>query len=78
MTNKEKYSKIFEESFSIGADQLSGLTYDSIPEWDSIGHMSMISELEDAFDIELDTDDITDLSSFEKGMEILAKYDIQF
>ena len=44
--------------------------------WDSIGHMGMIAELEDAFNIELDTDDIIDFSSFEKGKEILQKYNV--
>ncbi len=40
--------------------------------------MSLISALEDTFDIMMDTDDIIDLSSFEKGKEILSKYDVEF
>ena len=37
--------------------------------------MGLVSALEDAFDIMLDTDDIIDFNSFEKGKEILAKAD---
>ncbi len=48
-----------------------------IPAWDSIGHMSLVAALEEAFDIMMDTDDIIDLSSYEKGKEILKKYDIE-
>ena len=56
----------------------SGLEYNTIPAWDSVGHMSLIAALEDAFDIMMDTDDIIDLSSYEKGKEILKKYDVEF
>ena len=40
--------------------------------------MSLVAALEDEFDIMIDTDDIIDLSSFEKGKEILAKYGVEF
>lgn len=39
--------------------------------------MGLMSDLEEVFDIEMDIDDIIDFSSFEKGMEILAKYNIK-
>ncbi len=80
MNNREKYVEAFVEGLEIDASLVKeGLEYQSIPEWDSVGHMGLISALEDAFDIEMDTDDIIDLSSFEKGMEILTKnYQIEF
>lgn len=73
MTNLEKYNEAFASSLEVGEDKLPGLTYQSIPTWDSVGHMTLIAALEDAFDIMLDTDDIIDLSSYEKGKEILAR-----
>ena len=76
MTNKEKYNNAFFEALEVTEDQLAGLEYQSVPSWDSIGHMGLISELEDAFDIQFETDDIVDFSSYEKGIELLAKYDI--
>jgi acyl carrier protein len=54
------------------------LIYQSIPEWDSVGHMGLIAALEDAFDVLLDTDDIIELNSYEKGKEILLKYGVKF
>ena len=45
--------------------------------WDSVGHMTLMAAIEDAFDIMLDTDDIVDFSSYEKGKEILKKYDVE-
>ena len=79
MSNKEKYVNAFVEALEVSADQVASLKYQEIPNWDSVGHMGLIAAIEDAFDIMMDTDDIIDLSSFEKGMEILSKnYDIEF
>ena len=79
LENKKKYDEVFMESFSVSSEELnSELKYDSIPEWDSVGHMSMVSALEDAFDIVLDMDDIIDFSSYDFGIQILKKYEINF
>ena len=66
MTNSERYSKIFEKAFSINKSKLKKLKYQSIPQWDSVGHMSMIASLEKTFKITMDIDDIVDFSSYEK------------
>ena len=73
MTNLEKYDEAFVSTFEIDKEKLPGLKYQDIAAWDSVGHMSLIAALEDAFDIMMDTDDIIDLSSYEKGKEILSK-----
>ena len=78
-SNIEKYQNAFMESFNIEKSMLNGeLKYESIPEWDSVGHMTMISNLEEVFDIVMEMDDIIDFSSFEIGKEILKKYKIDF
>jgi len=77
MTNIEKYKKAFTDSLGINLKDLKdSLKYNDIPEWDSIGHMTLISNLEDAFNITIETDDIVDFSSFKKGIEILKKQKI--
>jgi acyl carrier protein len=79
MTTIEQYDQVFIETFGIENSQLAGLAYQSIPTWDSVGHMGLVAALEDVFDIMLDTDDIIDLSSYQKGKEILSQnYDIVF
>lgn len=77
MTNLEKYTNVFVENLQVSAEECNELKYQGVELWDSVGHMTLVAALEDAFDIMLDTDDIIDLSSFEKGKEILAKYDIE-
>jgi len=79
MTNLEKYVNTFVEVLGVSEAQLEGLEYQAISEWDSVGHMELVAALEEAFDIMMDTDDIIDLNSFEKGKEILtANYQIEF
>lgn len=78
MDNLEKYTNVFTETLNITADKLPALTYQSIQEWDSVGHMQLIAALEEAFDIMMDTDDIIGFNSYEKGKEILKKYDVEF
>lgn len=73
----EKYNKIFCETFEIEESMLKGLEYQAIEAWDSVGHMGLIASLEENFDIMMETDDIIDFSSYEKGIEILAKYGIE-
>jgi acyl carrier protein len=77
MNNLEKYNQAFTESFMVEKNQLKDLKYQDVSEWDSIGHMSLIAELEDNFEIELDIDDIIDFSDYEKGKEILKKYNVE-
>ncbi|MBQ9234160.1 MAG: acyl carrier protein [Lachnospiraceae bacterium] len=77
MSNEEKYANIFKEILEIEDDQLDGLKYQGVSAWDSVGHMNLIGEIEDSFDIELETDDVIAFSGYEKGKEILKKYDIE-
>ena len=67
MTNTEKYTNAFVEALGVKEEQVEGLEYQAVTEWDSVGHMTLIAALEDAFDIMMDTDDIIDFSSYEKG-----------
>lgn len=79
MTNLEKYKNAFMETLEVKEDQLNGLVYQSVKLWDSVGHMTLVAAIEDAFEIMMETDDIIDLSSFEKGMEILHNnYNVEF
>lgn len=55
-----------------------GLQYATIPEWDSVGHMSLVAEIEARFDVMLDTEEILALSTFAKAREILQKHGVSF
>lgn len=73
----KKYREIFKTSLNISDEKANDkLKYNEIEEWDSIGHMTLISTLEEEYKISFETDDIIDFSSFSKGIEILKKYNI--
>lgn len=72
----EKLTKVFADTFGIEENEVQNLQYQGIEQWDSVGHMTLVAAIEDELGIELDTDDIIDMSSFEKAKEIVAKYNI--
>ncbi len=77
MTDLEKYQEVFIDTFSVKTEDLNeSFAYQSTEAWDSIGHMSLITALENTFDILIEMDDVIDFASFEKGKEILRKYDV--
>ena len=78
MSNLEKYINAFVGGLGVDESVVnSKLEYQSVPEWDSVGHMGLISELEEAFGIEMETDDIVDFNSYDTGIEILKKYKVE-
>ena len=77
MTNLEQYNKIFMDV--LGADETvlnENFTFKDVPQWDSVAHLSLISELEEAFDVMFEPDDILHYGSYENGKKILEKYGI--
>jgi acyl carrier protein len=77
VSNREKYLNAFVKALEVTPEEAPALVYGQSKAWDSVGHMSLVAALEDAFNIMLEMDDIVDLSSFEKGKEILRKYDVE-
>lgn len=78
MDKLKQYNEVFMESLDVSDDMLgSELVYQSVENWDSVGHMQLIAALEDTFDIMMDTDDIIDFNSYEMGKNILKKYDVE-
>lgn len=76
MSNLEKYNEIFRGNFRKTDEELPGLKYRGIPLWDSIGHMDLMAELEETFGIHMDTKDVLEFSSYEKGKEVMGRYGI--
>ena len=74
MTNYEKYCDVFKRVFELDDNtDVTVLAFQETPMWDSIGHMNLAAVLEETFDVRFEIDDIIDLSSFKKGIEILSK-----
>ena len=79
MSNKVKLFESFAAALNIPVESVTEeLAYQGIPEWDSISHMVLISQLEEDFGVSIATDDVIDMSSVAKAMDILGKQAISF
>lgn len=79
MNNLDKYQKIFMDIFSINKNELNEkFNFKDIESWNSLTHLTLISELETAFEVMFETDDILHFGGFMNGIEILKKYGVEF
>ncbi len=77
MEKIDKYNNAFVEVFGAKVEDLNdNYGKDTVEEWDSVHQLSLIAQLEDGFDIMFDPEDIMDMTSYAKGKELLAKYDV--
>lgn len=77
MTNVAVYRQCFEKVFH--TKEIEDLRYKNSPFWDSVGHITLIAELEDAFGISIEPEDMMSMLSFYDGIDILSeKYNIEF
>lgn len=68
----ERLRSVFVEALELpSADGVEDLKYRDIPQWDSLGHMTLVAAIEDEFDVQLDTDQVIDLSSFKVAVDML-------
>lgn len=71
----KKVESAFLVAFGLDPERkLSELEYNTSPEWDSVAHMVLVTALEEEFDCMLEMDDILDMSSYAKAVEIMGKY----
>lgn len=78
MSNFEKLKETFVEGLEIPMEEVENATMENIDKWDSIGQMSLIAIIEDAFGIEFEPDEIMQFTSFAAGIDILKNHDIEF
>lgn len=75
MTVRDRVFSAFKESFDLDDDtDSSKLVYQEFPAWTSVGHMILVAALESEFDTMLETDDILEMSNFDKTVSIMSKY----
>ena len=77
MANIEKLKEAFVEGLEIPMEEVEAATMESVDKWDSIGQMSLVAIIEDAFGIEFEPDEVMQFTSFEAGKEILKNHNIE-
>jgi acyl carrier protein len=78
MENIEKYNNAFMQVFGTKVEELNDqYGKDTVEEWDSVHQLSLVAELEEAFDMMFDPEDIMEMTSYAKGKDLLKKYEIE-
>jgi acyl carrier protein len=79
MPQTQKLETAFTNAIGIPPESdFDSVAYGKTSGWDSAAHMTLIAEIESAFDIMLDTDDVIGMSSFAEARRILGKYGVDF
>lgn len=79
MNNIKKYREVFCSVLNVPENVLNeDFTFHDVEAWDSIAHFTLISELEETFDVMFDTEDILHYGSYQNGMVILKRYGVEF
>ena len=79
MNNQEKLLEAFSEALGVNSNIITNeMKYNDISQWDSVANMSLIAEIEEVFDIMIDSEDVIKMNSVREIKEILTKYDINF
>lgn len=76
MALQDRLRRVFVDTLELGDGNhaevdVENLNYRDIPEWDSLGHMTLVAAIEDEFDVQLDTEQVIGLSSFKIAVETL-------
>lgn len=77
MTNLEQYKNAFVEGLEIPLEEVENATMESVDKWDSIGQMSLIAIIEDAFGFEFEPDEVMAFNSYTAGLNILKNHNIE-
>ncbi|AXB45889.1 acyl carrier protein [Amycolatopsis albispora] len=74
MAVQEKLKEVFVEALQLedGVD-VENLKYRDIEAWDSVGHMALVAAIEDEFDVQFDTDQVIDMSSFKVAVDMVKE-----
>ena len=67
---KEKVVEIMKDVLEVGVIS-TDISQENCENWNSLRHLNLVSELEDEFDVEFEPEEIADMKSFEKILEII-------
>jgi len=74
---KEQIREILAAAFEMSVQDISeDISTDTVPQWDSVTHLSLIIELEETFGISLDPEDVPLMTDFRMILNKLQKYDV--
>jgi acyl carrier protein len=74
VTSDPRLAKAFRIALELPPEvEVETLAYGGHPHWDSVGHMALVAEIEDTFEVTLQTSDVRELSSYPEAVELLTR-----
>lgn len=78
MHTQQHLQEVIAKAFGITPNDITDeLEYQSIPEWDSVSHLVLVTELENAYGITIEMEDVLTMGTVAKIKELLKKYQVQ-
>ena len=72
---REKIIEVLSEELSLPpSDMTEDLHYNSVPEWDSVAHITLISALEEKFGVMFENDEIVEMTTINAIERIVSKH----
>lgn len=72
MSLNDRLHAVFVEALELPGDvDVDNLKYRDIQQWDSLGHMTLVAAIEDEFGVQLETEQVIDMSSFKVALDML-------
>ncbi|MFI3296132.1 MAG: acyl carrier protein [bacterium] len=69
--NIELYNEIFIDVLGEDISDFTALKYKETEAWDSVAHITLVSEIEEKFDISFEAEEIFEFMSYNDGILIL-------
>ena len=65
MTLADRVAALFEKDFGLEGGRFPAATStpEDVPRWNSVGHMTLVMDLESTFGVRFDVDELTEMSS---------------
>lgn len=76
MNNLEKLTEVFVSTLGIAVSDVPDAAFKVTKQWDSVGHVNLMTAIEESFGISLEPDDILDFRSYDAGLSILQRYGV--
>jgi acyl carrier protein len=78
MSTLKKIEEVVAKGLGIGLEEVVyDLKYQEIPEWDSMSHLILITEIENVYEVSIDMEDILEMGSLMKIRDVLKKYEVE-
>ena len=78
MSTVARVASAFNKAFAVPVESITAQTIpDDVPKWDSVGHMNLVSALEEEFGVQFEVDEIMSMATVAIILDVLATKDIR-